>query len=149
MPSLHLELYQPYLLLLVGFVFMIISLLYKASKTENLDKTGERCEGIIFKLDYSNTGSSLTGSAIKDKITVRFVTNKNEWITEDLQTDFVIAYSGQYKEGEKVAVIYNPENPSEFTIETKQSQSIGRLIFFFVGLFFVGLGIYELLQPVE
>ncbi len=125
---------------------MIISLFYK-SKTKNLEKTGERCEGIIFKLDYSNSfGSDTTSSSTKNKITVRFVTNKKEWITEDLHTDFMISYTGQYKEGEKVAVIYNPENPSEFTIETKQSQTIGKLVLFFVGLIFVGAGIYELVK---
>jgi len=126
---------------------MIIPLFYKP-KTESLEKTGERCEGIIFKLGYSNSlGSDAGGSVVKDKITVRFVTNKKEWITEDLNIDFMIAYTGQYKEGEKVEVIYNPENPSEFTIETKQSQTTGKLVCFFVGIIFVGVGIYELFKP--
>lgn len=126
---------------------MIIPIFYK-SNNKNLEKTGERCEGIIFKLDYSNSfGSDTNSSSTKDKITVRFVTNKKEeWITEDLKTDFMISYTGQYKEGDKVAVIYNPENPSEFTIETKQSQTIGKLVLFFVGLIFVGAGIYELVK---
>ena len=125
---------------------MITPLFYK-SKTENLVKTGERCEGIIFKLEYSNSfGSDTTNPTTKNKITVRFVTNKKEWITEDLNTDFIISFIGQYKEGEKVAVIYNPDNPSEFTIETKQSQTIGKLALFFVGLVFAGVGIYELVK---
>ena len=146
MGSLNLDQYQPYLFLFIGFIAMITPLFYK-SKTENLEKTGERCEGIIFKLDYSNSfGSDTISSTTKDKITVRFVTNKKEWITEDLNTDFMISYTGQYKEGEKVAVIYNPENPSEFTIETKQSQTIGKLVIFFVGLVFAGAGIYELVK---
>lgn len=146
METLNIGHYQPYLLLLIGFIAKIISLFYKA-KTESLEKTGERCEGIIFKLDYSNAfDPDMISSNTKNKITVRFVTNKKEWITADLNTDFMISYTGQYKEGEKVAVIYNPENPSEFTIETKQSQTIGKLVLFFVGLIFVGTGVYELVK---
>src|SRR5438309_9973496 len=53
MESLNLGQYQPYLFLFIGIIAMIISLFYK-SKTENLERTGERCEGIIFKLGYSN-----------------------------------------------------------------------------------------------
>ena len=146
MESLNLGHYQPYLLLLIGLISMILSLFHK-SKTQKLEKTGERCEGIIFNLGYSNfLGPDMNGSTTKDKITIRFVTNKKEWITEDLHSDFMISYTGQYKEGEKVAVIYNPENPSEFTIETKQSQTIGKLVFFFCGLVLVGAGIYELVK---
>jgi len=53
---------------------------------------------------------------------------------------------GQYKEGAKVAVIYNPENPVEFTIETKQSQPLGRVAVFLFGFILIGLGIYELVK---
>ena len=126
--------------------------LFNKSKTENLKKTGEHCEGIIFKLDYTNSFDSYNNnnipSATKDKITVRFVTKKKEWITEDLNSDFMISYTGQYKEGEKVTVIYNPENPSEFTIETRQSQTLGKLVLFILGLLFAGVGVYELFIPI-
>jgi hypothetical protein len=145
MGSLNLEHFQPYLLIIFGLISMIASL-WKRPKPDNLKNKGVRCEGIIFKLDYSS-GSSLNPSTVKDKITVRFVTNKQEWITEDLNADYMIAYTGQYKEGDKVVVIYNPDKPSEFTIETKQSQTVGRLTSFCVGLIFIGVGIYELFKP--
>lgn len=147
MQSLNLEHFQPYLIIIIGIVSIIISLLRK-TKPDNLEKIGARCEGIIFKLGYKNTaGSSLNDSMVKDKITVRFVTEKKQWITEDLNTDYMIAYTGQYKEGDKVVVIYNPDKPSEFTIETKQSKTAGRLIIFFVGLVFTGAGMYQLFKP--
>ncbi|MDP4252483.1 MAG: DUF3592 domain-containing protein [Bacteroidota bacterium] len=145
MGSLNLEQVQPYLMTVIGVILIIASLL-KKPKSESLKIKGVRCEGIIFKLDYS-PGSSLDRPTVKDKITVRFVTNKQEWITEDLGADYMIAYTGQYKEGDKVVVIYNPDKPSDFMLETKQSQTIGRLIFFCVGLIFTGAGIYELLRP--
>src|ERR1700733_12908588 len=132
MGSLNLEHFHPYLLIIIGIISIIASLLRK-SKPDNLEKIGERCEGIIFKLGYKNTsGSPLNDSMVKNKITVRFVTGKLQWITEDLNTDYLIAYTGQYKEGDKVVVIYNPDKPTEFTIETKQSQTFGSLVFIFV-----------------
>jgi hypothetical protein len=146
MESLHLGQYQPYIILAVGIISIIISLFYK-STAKTLEKTGERCEGIIFKLDYSKViRPDMVDSAVKDKITVRFVTNNKEWITQDLHSDFMIFYTGQYKEGDRVIVIYNPENPSEFMVETKQSEKTGRLVGFFVGLVFIGTGIYELFK---
>jgi hypothetical protein len=147
MESLHLGQYQPYIILAIGIILIIVSLFYK-SKVKTLEKTGERCEGIIFKLGYSNSfGADMTSSNVKDKITVRFVTKNKEWITQDLHSDFMISYTAQYKEGDRVNVIYNPENPSEFMVETKQSQTLGRLVGLFIGLAFVGTGIYELFKP--
>jgi hypothetical protein len=145
MESLHLGQYQPYIILAFGIILIIVALFYQ-SKTKLLETMGERCEGIIFQLDYGNSLGSDGPSSFKDKITVRFVTKNKEWITQDLHTDFVLAYTGQYKEGDKVVVIYNPENPSDFMVETKQSQTMGKLVFLFVGLVFVGVGIYELFK---
>jgi hypothetical protein len=78
MESLHLEQFQSYIVLAVGIILIIVSLFYK-STAKTLEKTGERCEGIIFKLGYNNSfGADMTSSNVKDKITVRFVTNKKE-----------------------------------------------------------------------
>ena len=147
MESLHLGQYQPYIVLAFGIVLMLVSLFYQ-SKPKLMEKTGERCEGIIFQLGYSNSlGPDMTGSNLKDKVTVRFVTKNKEWITQDLHSDFMTFYTGQYKEGDKVVVIYNPENPSEFMAETKQSPRTARLVFVFAGLVLVGIGIYEIFKP--
>ena len=146
METLHLGQYQPYIILALGIILIIVALFYQ-SKTKLLETTGERCEGIIFQLDYGNSLGSDGTSSLKDKITVRFVTKNKEWITQDLHSDFTISYTGQYKEGDKVVVIYNPENPSEFMVETKQSEKTGRLVVLFVGLVFVGVGVYEIFKP--
>ena len=146
MESLHLGQYQPYIILVLGIILIVVALFYQ-SKTKLLETTGERCEGIIFQLDYGNSLSSDGTSSLKDKITVRFVTKNKEWITQNLHSDFMISYTGQYKEGNKVVVIYNPENPSEFMVETKQSPTTARLVFIFIGLLFVGMGVYEIFKP--
>jgi len=75
---------------------------YFKSPGKRLAVTGEYCEGIIFKLGYKeginyNSSDSIT----KDKITVRFITKRQDWITEDLNTDFMITWTGQFKEGQK------------------------------------------------
>ena len=145
MESLNFAPYLPYLLFFIGFSCMLIPFFYK-SNMEKLAKTGVRCEGIIFQMGYKDGFNGSSDNVVEDKITVRFVTQKKEWITEDLDTYSMITWTGQYKVGEKVTVIYNPDNPAEFTVETKQSLAVGKLVFFFVGVVFVGVGVYELFK---
>jgi hypothetical protein len=145
MESLNFGPYLPYVLFFIGISCMLIPLFYK-SNIEKLTKAGVRCEGIIFQLGYKDNFTVSADNSVKDKITIRFVTQKKEWITEDLNTNFMISWAGQYKVGEKISVIYNPDNPSEFTVETKQSQTVGKLMMFIIGVVFVGAGVYELFK---
>ncbi len=51
-------------------------------------------------------------------------------------------YYRQYKVGDKVKVYYDKNNPSNFYVETKQSEMIGRLMFAAIGLGFFLVGLY-------
>ena len=143
MESLNLAAYLPYFLILMGII-SIMTALFSTSVTEKLAKTGERCEGIIFSVEYSGNNFNDDKTVTKDKITVRFVTQKQEWITGDLNTDFMITWTGQFKEGQTVTVLYDPNNPSEFTIETKQSPQVAKIIFSLAGIVLLALGVYKL-----
>ena len=69
---------MPYICLTIGLIAIAISLLYK-SKKGNLKQIGISAEGIIFKQDKnSNYSDAIINN---DIITVRFVTQKKEWIT--------------------------------------------------------------------
>jgi hypothetical protein len=145
MESLNFTQFLPYISIIAGLLFICIAVFSKSSD-KRLAATGEYCEGIIFKLDYKeginfNRSDSLT----KDKITVRFVTKKQEWITEDLNTDFMITWTGQFKEGQKVQVIYDPSNPSDFTISNSQAPRMVKGAFILAGLIFVAIGVYKFL----
>jgi hypothetical protein len=145
MESFNLSSYLPYIFILMGVLAMLVSL-FSGNRTEKLAKTGERCKGIIFKLERkSETGFNTIDSTLKNKITVRFVTQKQEWITEDLNTDSMLTWTGQFEEGQTVEVIYDPNNPTDFTIETNQSPLLVKVIFALAGLAFLAIGIYKLL----
>jgi len=147
--SINLLVYVPWLFILVGVLVMILPFT-KSTSAKTLATKGERCEGIVFQLGYKErSGLWLQDDSdikVKDKITIRFVTNKQEWITADLDTESMLLWTGQYKEGDRVTVIYNPENPNEFTIETKQSLEVKKLVFIIIGIVLIGVGVSQLLQ---
>jgi hypothetical protein len=136
----------PYVFLLVGLILAIFPLLL-ANSNKQLLATGLRAEGIIFKLAYQPTGSiqSTDDTITKDKITVRFTTQTKEWITADLNTNGIFLYPGQFKEGQSVSVLYDPTNPTDFTLENLRGQKTGRKVFMIAGVLLFALGCYMLI----
>ena len=136
--------WQTIIFCLFGVALIIISI-FTSSANKKFKESGITVDGIIFSLgENSNRMSSGNYSTnVKDKITVRFLTVDNVWITEQFKTNFLIAYTGQYKEGESVKIIYDPQNPSNFMIVSKQSEKIGRLLFAVIGLLFLAVGIFK------
>lgn len=133
----------PYIFIIFGIIFIMVAVFSK-SGANKLAQTGEHCEGIIFKLGYKeNITFDRSDSITKDKITVRFVTKRQEWITEDLNTNFMITWAGQFKEGQKVQVLYDPNNPSDFTILNNQSPRLTKLIFILTGSICLAIGVYK------
>lgn len=135
--------------IIAGIVFFFIAFFSKSS-VKRLATAGESCDGIIFKLGYTeNISLNRSDSITKDKITVRFVTKRQEWITEGLNTDFMIIWTGQFKEGQKVRVLYDPDNPSDFTILNSQSPRLVKAAFILIGSICVAVGIYKLFITVR
>jgi len=56
----------------------------------------------------------------------------------------MITWTGQYKKGQKVLVIYDPNNPTDFTLETKQSPLAAKTVFALAGVILLVVGIYKL-----
>jgi hypothetical protein len=136
--------WQTIIFCLLGLVLITISI-FASSTDKKLKEVGITVDGIIFSLSEGSnridSGNYVTN--VKDKITIRFLTTDNVWITGQLKTNFLIAYTGQYKEGQSVKVTYDPQNPSNFMIVSKQSEKIGRLLFAVVGLLFLITGIFK------
>ena len=139
--------FQPYILLLIGLISLSIAS-FKKSLKANLKKTGQKAEGIIFAQEHAtNDQSSFTEySNIKDKISVRFLTLDNQWITGVINQEFASFTTNQYKDGEVVDVYYDQSNPKRFYVDTKQSEEKARLIFAAVGIIFSGIGLYQILS---
>lgn len=135
----------PYLFIVLGIILLLFALL-KKTKTTELKHTGEKAEGIVFDLDRdSNSNRDLNFCrTVMNKVTVRFVTKNQEWITGEIKQDFSSFFTGQYKEGDKLDVYYDPQKPSDFIVITKQSEFISRLLFAAVGLILCLTGLYKL-----
>ena len=145
MPEIDFKEFQPYLFIIAGLVVVLIAMLKKASKSQ-LKQTGLKAEGIVFALEgkSNNTSSTSYNLNIKDKVTVRFVTQNKEWITGDINQEFAAFFTRQYKEGQSVDVYYDPKKPSDFFVDTTQSETVSRVIFAVVGLGFSLIGLYQL-----
>jgi len=138
---------RPFIFILVGIVLVLIVVLKKSTKS-NLKHTGLKTEGVVYALAArANNTSSINDSVnVKDKVTIRFVTQNKEWITGDIKQEFAAFFSGQYKEGQKVDVYYDPKNPSNFFVDTKQSEILSKIFFAVVGLTLILIGLYKLLD---
>jgi hypothetical protein len=138
--------WQTIIFCFLGFALILVSI-FTSSTSKKLKESGTTVDGIIFSLGASNrVGSDNYSTNVKDRITVRFLTTDNVWITEQLKANFLVAYIGQYKEGETVKIIYDPQNPSNFVITTKQSEKIGRVVVALGGIVFLVVGILKYLD---
>ena len=139
--------YLPFIFLGIGSVSIAIAIFFKSSKS-SLKETGIEVEGIIFKQERNTNFSTQiddSSSSINNRITVRFVTKKQEWITEVIKQDFQLFYTGQYKDGNTIKIFYDESNPSNFFVDTKQSEFIVRIMFSIVGLVFISIGLYKII----
>jgi hypothetical protein len=145
MEDFNLKELQPYIFLLIGFASVLLAIFKKSDKA-TLKETGQKVQGIIYALGQSpDTTSSFTqNSNIKDIVTIRFVTLDKQWITGDLKQEFAVFFTKQYKEGDAVEVYYDPKQPSNFFVDTKQSEKTSRILFAGVGIILSAVGLYQL-----
>jgi Protein of unknown function (DUF3592) len=113
------------IILLISSGFLIVgTILWQ--KGNHLLTNGKVTDAVIFKNNYQ---ASRSGGGTYYPV-VRFLTDKQEWITQELS----IGYSPAKEEGTKLQVIYDPEYPTKVELNsTLQLELLPRL--------FVALGI--------
>ena len=142
---------QPLIFLLAG-IFLIIIAIFLTFDNKKLREAGIEADGIIYSMSGDKTtvawGNADNSSwrNVNDAITVRFLTKEKVWITEQVKSDFKFSYTGQFKPGEAVKVIYNPENPKDFMLVTKQPVKIVRICIGVLGGLLVLVGAYQFLS---
>lgn len=147
MDSINIQTTLPYLFSIIGGILIIYPII-KSHPRRELYTKGIKAEGIIFDLGIQEQSKDITTIInLQNKVTVRFLTEKKEWITADIKNDFAVFYTSQYKIGEKISVRYNPENPSDFVVETKQIIANAKLLFIGIGLIFLLFGLVQILFP--
>src|SRR5882757_5441527 len=93
------------IIILAGSIGAMTAGILLWQKGNHLLTTGKKAEAIIFKNHYKR-GSDIEFDAYYP--VVRFLTDKQEWITQELS----IGYSPAKKEGTKLKVIYDPDDPT-------------------------------------
>lgn len=128
---------QAIALLIISLVviFLVITTLRKYKRISN---EGIEAEGIVydFESSQSNNNSTITFPII------RFLTEKNEWITQKASISSV---PFMYKKGQQIKVVYLKEKPTDFFIKSNNTQGV---LFFmiFVSSALAVYAIYILLQ---
>ena len=132
-----------------GYIFLIIGVVAIAGvllkKGKLPMKNAAKAEGVVFKNDAGAAVSFGNDSTRRTFVWIRFVTKAGEWITEELSFDNVcFTYTGQFKEGKKVNVIYNPHNPKEFLIDQHIGYESMKGIVIMIGMILIGVGLYSI-----
>ena len=137
-----------------SFFLIIIALiligvfLRQSSFYDKINKNGIEVEGIVFSVDRRMVNSFINNfnASYYYEITVRFLTKENVWVTQKNNSSWIVSYMDQYKEGEKVKVKYDPQDPSNFIVGQKAVAVFGLYTVLIVGLIFFGLGVFQIIQ---
>ena len=79
-------------------------------------------------------------------VTIEFLTKSCQSVQGDIDTNLNLFYSGQYKIGDKINLLYNPEKPAEFIVSSLQSTKTAQFIMIVTGLFLMLTGIGMILS---
>ncbi|MEO8474687.1 MAG: DUF3592 domain-containing protein [Chryseolinea sp.] len=96
---------------------------------------GKKADAVIFKNNFSTSGSD--GGTYYP--VVKFLTDKQEWITQEMRDGF----NPPIPEGTKVEVLYDPENPTDVAINSSIRLRILPTIFIVLGAIGLALSILE------
>lgn len=135
----------PYILPAIGII-LILYATFKKSTEEKLKSKGVYADGIVLEQSYKPHPANDDFSNVPDKITVRFLTRSNEWITAVAKNNFGVYYTNQYKNGESIKVLYNPDEPNECVIVSKQSEQTARIVLVCIGFVLCIIGIIQLFR---
>jgi len=122
------------ILLLIGASFLFGYFKIK-QKRERIIENGVEVEGIVFDFSDDNNISSNTNSMNISTPLIRFVTKDGLWVTEKGEWS-----TTSLKQGDKVIVIYNADNPKEFIYKTSMDWG-NLLVYLFLVAGIVCLGI--------
>lgn len=126
-------------ILFISAGFLILGV-YFWQKGNHLLKNGKKAEAVVFsnKFEASHNGGVYYP-------VVRFLTDKQEWITQELS----VGTTPKKREGTKLQVIYDPENPTDVQINSTFVLEILPRIFTALGVMgavFVALEILDVIN---
>jgi hypothetical protein len=123
---------QGVLLIILSLALILIAIIV-FSKYKKISTNGIEADAIIFDIESSPTNGDTT---ITFPI-VRFVTEKNEWVTQKASVS-IIPYS--YKKGQSVVVVYSKDKPSDFFIKSNWTNGV-LIAMIIIGLALITYGV--------
>lgn len=126
---------QGVVLIILSLVVILIAII-AFSKYKKISAIGIEADGIIFDIE----SSPITGDSTITFPIVRFVTERNEWITQKAAIS-IIPYS--YKKGQTVIVVYSKNNPTDFFIKSIWTNGV-LIAMIIIGLALLTYGVYFL-----
>lgn len=113
------------IIVIISAAFIIISVKLR-QKGNHLLLNGKRAKAIVFKNNQQLLGQS---SGMYYPV-VRFLTDKQEWITQELN----VGYSPPLPEGKQLEVIYDSDDPTTVEINSSFQLEILPKIFLCIGI---------------
>lgn len=111
--------YDYLFMLCIGVAFTYVGI-FQQRKRGKLLGNGIKVEGVVFDLIE---GGSTKNSSVYYPV-IRFLTAEKEWVTQKYD---IGGSSNAYHKGDELKVIYDPENPSNFTIDDIRAKVAGPL----------------------
>lgn len=128
-------------LIVLSFIVVGTGILF-IRRYKNISSNGVEAEGIIYDFSSTPITNSITSNVTKTFPTVKFLTEKNEWITEKASVSFI---SGSYKKGQKITVVYLVDNPTVFFIKSSQTKFVLTTMII-IGSLLLLYGVYTLIN---
>jgi hypothetical protein len=94
------------LIVAMGIVLLYVALKFRLI-TQKIARNGIETEGVVCDI--------IPGNKVDSCPLIQFVTLEKEWITEEYSISTI---SGFLKKGQKVTVVYNPDNPRNFFVKS-------------------------------
>jgi hypothetical protein len=118
---------------------MIAAFFIHSKKVNRLINNGVEVEGIVFDITLSSSIGDVDG----EYPVIRFLTTDDLWITETYDIGTLRA---NFKRGQKVTVVYNPEDPKDFILKSDKGRSYVPVVILVSGVLVLIWGVYRVLQ---
>jgi hypothetical protein len=110
--------------MIVGSAIVLACGVYLWQRAVHLVSNGNRAEAVIIRNNFNSSDDLYTP-------VVRFETDKKKWIEQELN----ISVKPKMQEGQKINVIYDPENPTDISINSTFFLEVMPRILVALGLF--------------
>ncbi|WP_295791467.1 DUF3592 domain-containing protein [Mucilaginibacter sp.] len=119
------------LIMLAGGAFVMVFGIGKLNERKKILAKGVKVEGVVFDIEKNwDMDAGDTSTSTQYYPVIRYVTAEKEWVTKKYE---VTGGLNLYKVGDKVTVVYDPDEIEHFIIDDGKTKWLGPL-FIVVGI---------------